>query len=456
MWTRILRNLTIVIALLVVSEHRASAQRDSVAQSRPFCCTRHRLATAGADLAMLQVVPWYFNRHHADDSTAMVSPSTWKRNMEQGFEWDPNGFYTNMFMHPFHGNAFFNAARSNGFTHWESTAFAWAGSFIWEFFGENNRPAINDWVNTSMGGIAIGEAFYRTANMVVDNTATGTGRTLRELGALLINPVGGLNRILRGEATKVGSNPEGRLPSRAAGVVQVGLRQVGDGNLGNGRAAAYVDLEVYYGNPLVDFARPFDSFVLALQLNTVEDPPLGRLQIEGMLYGRVISSTERSRQVLGISQHYDYINNETYEVGGQSLSGTLLSTNRLSDRWTLNTKFQLSALVISGINSEYAASTGRSYDFGSGAGIRVGGALNKSGFDRVSLAYVGYWSHTLDGAKGSHLLHFVRARVQFPLLRWFGLGAEGILAVRNSYYRDFPNVHRRNPQLRVYSAFFGR
>ena len=85
----------------------------------------------------------------------------WGRNLNEGFEWDNNDFKTNMFMHPFHGSVYFNAARSNGYDFWEATAFTWAGSFIWEMFGENNRGAINDWVATSMGGMVLGEAFHR-------------------------------------------------------------------------------------------------------------------------------------------------------------------------------------------------------------------------------------------------------------------------------------------------------
>lgn len=421
-----------------------------------FCCDAEYLLVSTVELLGLQVVPWYFNRHISDDSTAILSFRGWRRNIEQGFEWDPNSFATNLFMHPFHGAVFYNAARSNGYQYWQSTAFAWSGSFLWEFFGEDNRPAINDWVNTSMGGIVIGEAFTRTARMIRKNDATGAERAFRELGALIIDPVGGLNRLFRGEASRVGRDPDDRFPSRMSGVGAVGIRKVGRGNLNNGGTNGYLDLEMRYGNPFVDQDRPFDSFIMSVQLNTANESALGRLQIEGMLFVQDIAQSARARHAFGIAQHYDYIQNETYEMGGQSLSATLLSSVALSPEWTFGSRLQVSALVISGINSEFASATGRDYDFGSGAGVRLWGALYRSRRELLSVFYAGYWSHTLDGAAGDHLIHFLRARAQIPLVRGTGLGVDGIWAVRNSFYRDFPNVTRRNPQVRVFAAFLVR
>ena len=93
---------------------------------KPFCCSEKHLPLAAAEIVVLQIVPWYFNRHIADDSTAVITLDTWRVNMGRGFEWDPNDFRTNMFMHPLHSSAFYNAARSNGYNYYESSAFAWA------------------------------------------------------------------------------------------------------------------------------------------------------------------------------------------------------------------------------------------------------------------------------------------------------------------------------------------
>ena len=159
-----------------------------------------------------------------------MSLDAWKRNIVQGMEWDADAFQTNMWAHPYHGAMYFNAARGNGYNFWQSAAWSWGGSFLWETFGENNRPAINDWAATALGGIGLGESLNRLSRMIWDNSDTGTSRTLRELGGFLVNPLGGFNRLVRGEWTKVGANPEGPYPTRSAGALRLGYRSVGEGS----------------------------------------------------------------------------------------------------------------------------------------------------------------------------------------------------------------------------------
>ena len=42
------------------------------------------------------------------------------------------------------------------------------GSGTWEYFGETNHASLNDLINTTLGGIALGEMFHRTAWLVRD------------------------------------------------------------------------------------------------------------------------------------------------------------------------------------------------------------------------------------------------------------------------------------------------
>ena len=153
--------------------------------NQAFCAVTETIAAPGDQVIL--ILPWYFNRHVADDSTATMSFDAWKRNVVQGMEWDADAFQTNMWAHPYHGNVYFNAARSNGYNFWQSSAWAWGGSFLWEMFGENNRPAINDWAATAIGGIALGESLNRMSRLIWDNSATGFSRTLREFGGFLVN-----------------------------------------------------------------------------------------------------------------------------------------------------------------------------------------------------------------------------------------------------------------------------
>jgi hypothetical protein len=84
---------------------------------------------------------------------------TIKKNLKGGFVWDNDQMGTNMFLHPYHGNLYYNSARSRGFNYWESGLFALGGSAMWELFMENEYPSINDIIATPIGGLSLGRCF---------------------------------------------------------------------------------------------------------------------------------------------------------------------------------------------------------------------------------------------------------------------------------------------------------
>ncbi|NTX41768.1 DUF3943 domain-containing protein, partial [Myxococcus sp. CA033] len=124
----------------------------------------------------------------------------WERNLTDGFKWDADEFSVNQFDHPYHGGIYYNIARDNGFDYWESGFITVLGSLQWEVFAENTPPSTNDIINTSLGGLALGEVLYRLSSRVLDNCATGRERVGREVVAGLLNPGRGLSRVVRGEA----------------------------------------------------------------------------------------------------------------------------------------------------------------------------------------------------------------------------------------------------------------
>ncbi len=460
--------LTSVLGAQVVGE----SFREALASTEPthqekeaqFCCQKKNFGLATVELLAVSALPWYVNRHLADDTTADLSWKSWKNNIREGFEWDPNSFKTNMFDHPFHGSVYFNSARSNGYSFWGSASFAFAGSFIWEFFGENNRGAINDWAMTSIGGITLGETLHRTAKMIRDNRATGVGRTFRELGAFFVDPVGGFSRLVRGEMSKVGPNPSDRFPGSLYTTGMVGFRAIADGRLKNAEPATfYADLHVLYGNPMEDYKRPFDTFVLSTQINGKEKQTLGLLQMHGVLYGKSLKRSKSVDHLVTFDMMFDYADNRTYVIGGQSFAATLRSLWKFSERTQLRTIVQPSFYPLAAVISEYVGLRPeqttvflRDYDFGSGFGFRTGGTLFHQGNALLSLNYRGFYTHTMNGAIGNQIVHFLWLRARYPLWRSLGIGVDYVLYMRDSYFRDFPNIHRRNPELRVGVSFVWR
>jgi hypothetical protein len=120
--------------------------------------------------------------------TARITPHTWWANMKQGWVWDLDDFLVNQVGHPYQGSNYFNAARANGLSFWESAGLTAFGSATWEFFGETNRASVNDLINTTLGGIAMGEMFHRTAWLVRDTRATGRRHVLKEIAAMASTP----------------------------------------------------------------------------------------------------------------------------------------------------------------------------------------------------------------------------------------------------------------------------
>jgi hypothetical protein len=433
----------------------AAGQPAAAPQNDTFCCTKRYFLPAALNVLALQVIPNFFNWNVADDTTAVLSFTAWRRNIQQGLEYDPNNLATNMFAHPYHGNVYFNSGRSNGYNYWESYGFAFAGSLIWEMFGENNRGAINDWAMTSLGGITIGEALHRAAIMVRNNESSGAGRAFSELGGFLIDPVGGFNRAWRGEMSKHGPNPENRFPLSWSSEIDVGVRTVGEGRLTNAdRTGGYFLFSANYGNPMQEVERPFDSFQLFLQVNGDDASTIGQFQVHGTLWNNQIKRSDKTLHVFSVDQLYDYADNAAYQVGGMAFAASLRSQWKLSETLGIHGLLQPNLSLVTAVSSEYAGFTGRSYDFGSGAGIRVFASLNHKGIDVVQLGYRGFYSHTMNGAKGNQIVHFVGGRAKYRIWRALGLRADYILFLRDSFYKDFPDVHRRNPEFRIGASFF--
>ena len=73
---------------------------------------------------------------------------------------------------------------------------------MWELFMESEYPSTNDIVATPIGGMALGETFYRTSDLILDDRAVGSERVGREIAAFIVSPMRGLTRILNGDAWK--------------------------------------------------------------------------------------------------------------------------------------------------------------------------------------------------------------------------------------------------------------
>src|SRR3954471_11619661 len=153
-------------------------------------CPRRRIGTSFLQVTYVNGIYELANLIRGQD-TAHITPKTWWTNMKRGWEWDLDEFVVNQFGHPYQGNNYYTTGRANGLSFWESAALTAFGSGTWEYFGETNQASLNDFVNTTLGGIALGEMFHRAAWLVRNTETTGRSRLWSEIGAMAIDPVTG-------------------------------------------------------------------------------------------------------------------------------------------------------------------------------------------------------------------------------------------------------------------------
>jgi Domain of unknown function (DUF3943) len=389
---------------------------------------------------------WFHNWHIQRWDWANVGTRSWWANVRGGLTWDDDVFGVNQVAHPYHGSLYFNAARSSGYNFWASTPFVAAGSLGWELFSENVRPSLNDLINTTLGGIALGEAAYRMSLLLTSKGAFG-----REIGAFVVNPVAGTHALLGGQGTRAGSAPA-TVPETGSAFVAVGQRRAtGSAPSGMAGSRTFVGLTVQYGSAFGNrVTRPYDAFEFNLHLSPEENVVLSHVAVSGVLSRRTLVRSTRNQLFLALFQHYDYDDLPAVKTSSQSLSGALLFRRNAGTRAEVNLGLHLEGVPLGAVSSDYEGVRRRDYDFGPGLGGRFLGSLRWDGRDLLRLDARAVWVHSVYGAEANHLVARARISAAVPVIRVVSLGGDVGLTVRRSSYRAAPRVTRRIPQLRAY------
>ncbi len=408
------------------------------------------------DLGLLTVGVWAPSRILGTD-WAYIGFNTVKENFKTGFVWDHDDWSMNQWGHPLHGGQFFNAARSNGYDFWGSIPFTMAGSMAWEMFMEAEPPAINDLITTVAGGVYMGETAYRLSSLLLDNTATGSERTFREIGAFFVNPIRGFNRLMTGKSSHVGLNPADWRPSYLGGHLSAGTNHVADGtDFHNSTGAYLLKGKFLYGAPFDDLADPdpFDYFSIRAALTVHGRYPLiHEVTGTGLLYGRKFDHGEDNRSLFGIFQDYDYFDSRVYQFGGQSVGAGLFSLFNKTSSFQILTGAQLNAVILGGSNVGFETAEGREYNYTTGAKFKVFGMLDHQKYGSFALRYWVYWFHTISGVEGDEFVHWAQATLNPRLYKKWGLGLEYTYYLRNSYFDDYPQTHLKNLELRTFLSY---
>jgi Domain of unknown function (DUF3943) len=435
------------------SQSNASALQDTFIMEKNF-------VRAAVEVVGLNLLVWSYDRYIREGGGEgfRISLNSWKENLTNGFEWDDNNFGTNQFAHPYHGSLYFNAARSNGYSFWESVPFVFAGSYGWEFFGETHHPSMNDWIATSVGGTGMGEMLHRFSAMIRDNRAKGSERTWREIGGFVVNPVGGLNRLIDGDASRYHANSAERFALNYRSQVDVGVRQTGDYKLWDSDTTrVFVNFQFDYGDPFFgDMNGPYDHFELGLQLNFNDKSVIGGVQSNGLLAGTFLSEDDSATHILAAWHHFDFVSNFQFEFGAQSLGGGLISRFETRNGLELRTHLDLSAIILGATTSDYANLSGRDYDYGPGGTAAFAAEFISNGHQFLTVSHEQHFIHTVNGNESDHSFSISQARAAVPLHNNWSLGAEFQLMLAERKYKDFPDVSVRRPEFRVFATLLMR
>ena len=436
------------------------------------------VAVAGVNLGI-----WSFNRFIRTEDFAYINMNTIRDNFKHGFVWDNDNLGTNMFFHPYHGNLYFNSARSNGYNFWQSGLFALGGSAMWELFMENEYPSANDIIATPIGGMALGETLYRTSDLILDDRATGTERLGREIATFLVSPMRGMMRIVNGDAWRIRST-SGRqfgIPDLCV-AFSIGSRilEFEDKILDRG-VGMTSEIDIEYGDRFnTENERPYDYFAMRVGLNVQKSQPvLGQVNLIGRLLNRVL--VEETNRVLnfGLYQHFDFYDSNVisdissvvpYKIAIPASVGAGLQFEQQNvGNWDLLASMHGNGIMMGAVLSDHYRLADRNYNIANGFGTktRLTALYKKSKFS-ASLSHEYYRFFTWDGydmdidwesvnpktldAQGDESqswVHVSELRLDYRLMKRMFLTGSFMHFSRDTNYRFYPDVKSSTTSTRL-------
>ncbi len=425
-----------------------------------------------------------FDRFVLNEDFAKVDFKSIGENFHHAFVWDNDQFSTNLFAHPYHGNLYFNSARSNGLNFWQSTPYALGGSLMWEFLGEVEPPAINDLIATTFGGISLGEITHRISALILNDHTQGSSRFFREVAATLINPMQGLNRILNGDAWKVRRNKYlyhdfARIPVEFS--MSLGTRYLADnGALFRGERQTFLNFQLTYGDAFSeDNDQPYDYFTSDVTMGIAGNQPLfNKINLMGKLWSQIVYSGREGKTIVGLFQHFNYYDSKPVK-DGSSLTpyriseaaalgpGIIWEFPKVGNLARLEQRVFADLILLGGTKTDYYNIIDRDYNMGSGFSVKSYTLMDFPHLGRFTLdidyyrifTWKGYENKDLtttdplflnaQGDRGNAGLLVVNPKFLMQLKRNFGIELSGSYYTRNTHYTYHDDVQSDTFELRA-------
>lgn len=373
---------------------------------------------------------------------------------------DQDTFSMNQFGHPYQGSIYHGFARSAGLNFWESLLYSNVGSFLWETGGETTHPSINDQFASGIGGAFFGEALFRMAGLVLEGDGSKPG-FWRELGAAVLSPPTGFNRLAFGDRFKAvfpSHDPATFYRLRLGVSLNAHLNNFGGFGTGE-KTEATADFSMAYGlpgKPGYRYKRPFDYFHFEFSSLGNAHNPFDNVMIRGLLVGKDYRVGNSYRGIWGLYGGYDYISPHIFRVSSTSIS---LGTTY---QWWLSRTVALQGSVLGGIG--YAAAGNvtqvgeRDYHYGVAPQGLLGLRLifgDKAMFDLTGRAY--YLSGIGGGDPGGRET-IERLNIGFTVRIYdrHALGIQYVGSTRDARYPDRANSHQTTGTVSLVYTLLGK
>ncbi|MDR1698748.1 MAG: DUF3943 domain-containing protein [Prevotellaceae bacterium] len=450
---------------------------NSVSENECLVTLQKRPWLAAGEIFTLNMGVWSFDRLIKKDKYAHINWQSIKKNFRTGFLWDNDSFSTNLFTHPYHGNLYFNIARSNGFNFWQSVPYTVGGSLMWELAMESAPPSINDLISTSLGGICLGEMTWRISDLFIDQSVRGMERVARETAVFIFSPMRGLNRLLSGDTQKYSSCASQTIAKPdLIFTTALNYRYLADNAYPkDGTSGMEVNVDLVYGNPMEDFdGKPYSFFTLDAKLNFISNQPvLGGINVKALLWGTHWRPNPQGGVLFGVFQHFNYqesnpINERQkifvpYEISEvASFGGGMIYSLPVSDRLFFFGDVYLNGVLLGGNHTDHYQARNRDYNLGSGYCFKIFPGISwqdvgslRLGIDRIHLyTWKGYDENLkifqlpeekimyLDaqGDKGNTYLTTITAQMIIQIYKNLELNLSQAYYLRHSHYAYFPDV----------------
>lgn len=396
------------------------------------------------EVVLFDVLLNVVNRHTIGNEYKTTIHSI-RDNLHSSWTVDRDPFETNQLGHPYQGSMHYGFARSAGLSFWESTGYALAGSALWEIAGETTPPSANDLVNTGVGGSFMGEALFRLASLLLENDDVPP--LWREVGAALIQPSTGFNRVAFGNRfDQVFASRHPATYSRAdIGFSGTAEQTTGTSTTKLRRNELQADYAIDYGlpgKPGYAYRRPFDLFSFQATVSSANG--FENLMTRGLLVGRAYDAGRDVAGVWGLYGSFDYIAPQVYRV-----SSTALSVGTTAQWWvTPSVAMQGSALLGVGYTAVGTTESSADTDYNYGLAPQALVAWRAILGDGVSLDVTGraYFVSRVASVpdRGRDVIGRVDAALTWRVYKRHGVSIKVLGNVRDANYAGVDQSQSRN------------